>query len=95
MTALIYVDLDAVLPVVEGKWHRVDLHRVPMPGEELTMLCGLTAVAEFEDLVRRRDHPPSQCWSCDLVYRRRKDIHVPPEHPGLAALPAPRQRGKR
>lgn len=94
MTALIYVDIEALHPVIEGEWHRVDLHRVPMPGEKITMLCGVTAVAEFEDLVRRRDHPPHQCWGCDLAYRRRKGIAVPPEHPGLAPRRTPRPRGQ-
>lgn len=86
MTAVIYVDLEAVLPVIDGEWHRVDLGRVPMPGEELTMLCGITATAEFENLVRRRDHPPRQCWNCDKVYRIRKGI-APPGSP-------PRPRGR-
>jgi len=97
MTALIYVDTEAIHPVVDGEWHRADLCRVPMPGEEITMLCGVAAVAEFEDLVRRRDHPPRQCWHCDLVYRRRRGIAVPPEHPGLIPRiprPAPKPRKK-
>jgi len=94
MSALIYVDLEAVLPVVNGEWHRIDVHRMPMPGEEITMLCGVTDVAEFEDLVRRRGHPVTQCWGCDLVYRRRKGIHVPPDHPGRIPRPTPQQRRK-
>ena len=95
MSALIYVDLEALHPVVDGVWHRADLPRVPLPGESLTMLCGVAAVAEFEDFVRRRDYPPQQCWSCDLVYRRRKNIHVPAGHPGLVTRPTPRPRGQR
>ena len=77
MDALIYLDLEALHPVVDGKWHRVDLHRVPMPGEKITMLCGVKATAEFVDLVRRRDYPPQQCWDCDGVYRLRKGIAPP------------------
>ena len=33
MSALIYVDLEALHPVVDGVWHRADLPRVPLPGE--------------------------------------------------------------
>lgn len=75
MTALIYVDPDVVHPVVDGVWHRMLLQSMPQSGEPVTMMCGLVASAEYERLDnRRRDQPPTCCWDCDGVYRRRHSI---------------------
>ncbi|GAA4544484.1 zinc finger protein [Amycolatopsis samaneae] len=84
MIALIYVDTRAILPVVDGTWHRARFTHVPSPGEPITTLCGVSAVTEFELLDRRDVHGvPRQCWSCDLLYRRQHGIDVWPGHPGL------------
>ncbi|GAA4533897.1 zinc finger protein [Amycolatopsis samaneae] len=95
MSALIYLNLDAVHPVVDGRWHRARLTSVPLPGEKITMLCGVTADAEFE---RPREHAargaPTQCWDCDLVYRREHGIDILPQHPGIRRERAPGGEGK-
>ena len=93
MSAVIYVDLDAILPVINGVWHRIELTRMPEPGEGLTMLCGVTATAEFDHLDRRRSHgTPTECWNCDLIYRRKHGIPALPSHPGLRVRPQPHPR---
>ena len=57
--------------VFNDKWHRIQLDRVPQPGETITMLCGITALAEFERLKEPRTHViPTQCWKCEPIYRR-------------------------
>ncbi|MFD9890723.1 zinc finger protein [Amycolatopsis sp. NPDC059027] len=84
MSALIYLNLDAVHPVIDGRWHRARLTSVPRPGEQITMLCGVTADAEFEGPREHEVHGvPKQCWDCDLVYRREHGIDVLPQHPGI------------
>ncbi|MFD9890417.1 zinc finger protein [Amycolatopsis sp. NPDC059027] len=81
MNALIYVNLDAVHPVVDGIWHRARFSHVPRPGEAITMLCGVSVVAEFDQGCQRDTHGvPRQCWDCDLVYRREHGIDPPPRH---------------
>lgn len=75
MTALIYVDLDLVHPVVNGEWHRARFQNMPQSGQPITMLCGLVAAAEYERSDNRlRDRPPTCCWSCDDEYRRQRGI---------------------
>ena len=93
MSARIYVDLNAVHPVIDGQWHHATLVRVPEPGETIKMLCGRTAPAEFERQDQRRAHSiPTQCWRCDLIYRRQHGIHVSRDHPALSPRPVPRPR---
>lgn len=90
MTALIYVDLDVVHPVVDGEWHRARFQNMPQSGEPVTMLCGLTAVVEYERSDnRRRERPPTCCWACDRAYRHLHGIPV------RTPTPAPRQGGQR
>ncbi|GAA4523518.1 zinc finger protein [Amycolatopsis samaneae] len=92
MSALIYVSLEHIRPVVDGKWHQVRLTGMPEPGQMLHMLCGLTAPAEYEQSEHRDEHgPATQCWSCDFEYRRMNGIDMYPEHPGRPRL-APRPR---
>ncbi|GAA4544181.1 hypothetical protein [Amycolatopsis samaneae] len=79
MNALIYLDLAHVLPVVDGIWHRIILSRVPLPGEPITMLCGLSSVAAYDDTSNREIHlVPRQCWDCEKVYRLRNGYDPPP-----------------
>lgn len=82
MGALITIDLDQVHPVVEGRWHRVRLLRMPGPGELITMFCG-----QVEEVVygTSKDQVITvrTWWACDLVYRRAEGIAVPSGHPGL------------
>ncbi|GAB3359987.1 zinc finger protein [Amycolatopsis echigonensis] len=85
MQALIFIDLDHVHPVVDGVWHRALLDSVPDPGEDVTMLCGLTAPAGFKS----RDSRDSNCVlvmcvHCDYQYRRANGIPIPPNHPALS-----------
>lgn len=90
MTAVIYVDLDSVHPVVDGEWHRARFQNMPQSGESVTMLCGLVASAEYERSDnRRRDAPPTCCWACDRAYRQMVGIPV------RSPAPAPRQGGQR
>ncbi|MBB1158090.1 hypothetical protein [Amycolatopsis dendrobii] len=84
MQALIFIDLDHVHPVVDGVWHRALLDSVPDPGDDITMLCGLTAPAGF----RPRDgrHPNGAlvtCVYCDYQYRNAHGIPIPSSHPAL------------
>lgn len=75
MSALIYVDMASVHPVIDGVWHRATLTAMPDPGQGVTMLCGATAAAEYERLERRRDHgTPTMCIACDSIYRRQQGI---------------------
>lgn len=77
MKALIYVDLAALRPIVDGLWHRTHLSRVPAPGEQIVLLCGRAAPAAFEPIDRRTATGiPTCCWECDLVYRRLRGISV-------------------
>ncbi|MGW4393842.1 hypothetical protein ACWEHA_01030 [Amycolatopsis nivea] len=90
MQALIFIDLDHLHPVVDGVWHRALLDSVPNPGDDVTMLCGLTAPAGFQP--RDRRDPNSAlltCAYCDYQYRLAHDIPVAPNHP---ALPSSRRK---
>lgn len=73
MGAVIYVDPQAVHPVINGEWHR--LAEVLEPGQMFTTLCGISDTATFEPLTARRKHGiPRQCDGCDAVYRRDRGI---------------------
>ncbi|MEV8615707.1 hypothetical protein AB0383_48780 [Amycolatopsis sp. NPDC051373] len=88
MTALIYIDPQAIHPVIDGVWHRTSLSAIPAPGEGITMLCGETAAAEFEPLQQRTARGvPTQCPYCDVAYRRALGWTIPPGHPGLNRRP--------
>jgi hypothetical protein len=79
MTAAIYIDPAAIRPVVDGEWHRTRLTGVPKSGQGITMLCGVTAAAEFLPHEKRRDHGiPTQCSRCDAIYRQENGI--PQQH---------------
>ncbi|MFD9961919.1 zinc finger protein [Amycolatopsis sp. NPDC058986] len=96
MGAVIYVDTNAIHPVVDGRWHHTRLARVPEPGETVTMLCGVSAAAEFAQSQLRDSHgAPQTCWDCDLIYRREHDLDVWPGHPALSPQPVPHPRGAR
>jgi hypothetical protein len=82
MNAVIYIDPAAIQPVIDGEGHRTRLTGIPGPGQNVTMLCGLTAAATFEPLDRRHTHgAPTQCAHCDLRYRREHGI--PPQQDRL------------
>lgn len=88
MTAVIFVDLAHVHPVIDGVWHRAQLLGMPDPGQGITMLCGETAAAEYQRLEQRRAHGvPTMCPRCDLLYRQREGI--PPQQDRLAAAKPP------
>lgn len=73
MSAVIYVDPQAVHPVINGEWHR--LVEVLQAGQEFTTLCGLSDTATFLPLSERRAHAiPRQCDRCDVIYRRDRGI---------------------
>ncbi len=75
MSAVIYLDPGGLHPVVNGYWHRTRLTRIPEPGQDITMLCGVTAPAEFQSLADRRAHGvPRMCPQCDAIYRRERGI---------------------
>jgi hypothetical protein len=75
VAAVIYVDPLTVQPVLNGKWHRMDLTAVPQPGQVVTMLCGESGAAEFKLPGERRDERVhQQCEPCDDVLRRRRGI---------------------
>lgn len=79
MTALIYVDMEHVHPVINGVWHRAKLHGLPAPGTAMTMLCGESAAAEYRRLDERRAHGvPTACPNCDQMYRRQ--LGIPAQH---------------
>lgn len=67
--AVIYIDPQAVRPVINGEWHR--LAGLLEPGQTLKTLCGLAATATFMPLSERRARgSPRQCETCDVVYRQ-------------------------
>lgn len=69
MGAVIFVDLQAIHPVIDGEWHRIT--GVLKPGQAFTTLCGISDTATFLPLSERRTHEvPRQCDSCDVTYRR-------------------------
>lgn len=74
MSALIYIDLEHVHPVIDGVWHQIDLLQMPLPGQALTMLCGRTAAAEYttKDAVRQRGGSLRMCPRCDAIHRSRR-----------------------
>lgn len=79
MSAVIYIDPAGIHPVVDGEWHRTRLTGIPQPGQGITMLCGVSAAAEFEPLDQRRTHgTPTQCPRCDAIYRRQ--LGIPQQH---------------
>ncbi|WP_328611762.1 hypothetical protein OG943_22465 [Amycolatopsis sp. NBC_00345] len=95
MTALIYIDPQAIHPVINGTWHRARLHAIPEPGQGITMLCGATGAAAFETLERRRDHgAPETCFDCEAVFMREHDMPVPPNHPSFKPRPTRRIAGR-
>ena len=68
MSAVIYMDPQAVHPVIDGEWHR--LTGVLKPGQAFTTLCGLSDTATFLPLDERRTRgSPRQCDRCDVIYR--------------------------
>lgn len=86
MSAVIFVDMASVHPVIDGVWHRSDLLAMPDPGQGITMLCGKSAAAEYQRLDERRAHgTPTACPRCDLLYRQREGI--PLQQDRLAAKP--------
>jgi hypothetical protein len=75
VAAVIYVDPLTIQPVLNGKWHRMDLTAVPEPGEAVTMLCGESGEAEFKlSGEGRNNRVHQQCEPCDDVLRQRKGI---------------------
>ncbi|GAA4532351.1 hypothetical protein [Amycolatopsis samaneae] len=79
MSAVIYVDLAHLHPIVDGVWHRAWLDHLPAPGEGVAMLCGLVATAEYHDRGQRDAHGvPAQCWSCEREYREAMGYSPPP-----------------
>ncbi|MET9267007.1 hypothetical protein [Amycolatopsis sp. NPDC004079] len=83
-SALIYINPQAIHPVVDGVWHWTRLSAIPAPGEIVTMLCGVTAEAAFVPLQDRCTRgAPTQCPYCDVAYRRSLGWHIPARHPGL------------
>ncbi|MGW4485133.1 hypothetical protein ACWEOE_15000 [Amycolatopsis sp. NPDC004368] len=88
MTALIYIDPQAIHPVVDGEWHRTRLTGVPEPGQGITMLCGVTGSAAFEPLNQRTAHGiPKTCFYCEAAFMREHGMPVSPDHPGLRPRP--------
>lgn len=79
MTAMIYVDLAHVHPVIDGVWHFAALQRMPQSGEPVRMMCGVSAVAAYERIENRvsaghNNGPPTACRKCDEIVRRQKGI---------------------
>ncbi len=69
MTATVYLDPARIQPVIDGEWHRVT--SIPVPGEEITVLCGARATVTFDVWAHRNDgHVATMCAGCDRVYRR-------------------------
>ncbi|SEP53783.1 hypothetical protein [Amycolatopsis saalfeldensis] len=96
MTALIYIDLTVMRPVVDDVWHLTQPSAVPAPGEEITMLCGETAVAAFVPLSERTAHRvTTQCPYCDLEYCSSHGYEISPHHPGLVPRARPTSRSPR
>jgi hypothetical protein len=95
VTALIYLDPQAIQPVIDGTWHRARLTVIPKPGQRITMLCGATGVAVFKPLARRRDHgAPRTCFDCEAEIMREQGMLVPPNHPSRAPRPAKRKAAR-
>ncbi|MFD9961447.1 hypothetical protein [Amycolatopsis sp. NPDC058986] len=94
MSALIYVDLAHLHPVVDGVWHRAWLTHLPAPGEGVAMLCGLVATAEYCDRLDRDTHGvPVQCWDCEREYRAELGYSPPPGgYPTASHRPVPYPR---
>ncbi|MFD9963097.1 hypothetical protein [Amycolatopsis sp. NPDC058986] len=98
MTALIYVDLAHLHPIVDGVWHRAWLGHLPVPGEVVVMLCDVQAPAAYDDYGRRDTHSVArQCWRCEEVYRAEMGFAPPPggypHASGVRSVPHPRPRG--
>ena len=75
--ALIYLDLETIRPVFEGRWHRPRPDRFPGIGERLTMLCGLAKTVSFADVAdRTAQGVPTCCPDCDLIYRAQHGIEI-------------------
>lgn len=73
MNAEIYMDTQALRPVINGEWHQ--LTDVLEPGLTFTTLCGISGTATFKPLSERRKHGiPRQCARCDAVCRRDRGI---------------------
>ncbi|VVJ21500.1 Uncharacterised protein [Amycolatopsis camponoti] len=71
--AVIYMDPQAIHPVINGEWHR--LAGVLEPGQEFTTLCGISDTATFLPFSERRTRgSPKQCEGCDVIYRRDNGI---------------------
>lgn len=82
--AQIYLDLDKVRPVFDGRWHRVQLDRLPTTGERLKMLCGRERVVAFADAADRTAFGvPTCCYECDLVYRKQHGIEIRAGKPAI------------
>jgi hypothetical protein len=96
VTALIYIDPQAIHPVIDDEWHRARLGAIPAPGQGITMMCGATGAAAFEPLERRRDRgAPKTCFYCEAIYMREHGMPVPADHPGLKPRQAVRRIGRR
>ncbi|GAA4527552.1 hypothetical protein [Amycolatopsis samaneae] len=92
-TALIYINLDAVHPIINSVWHRTNINRLPSSGEPITMLCGATAPAEFEGAAHRDViRVARQCWDCERVYREKRGLPAPPNGYPEPAHPVPHPR---
>ena len=89
MSARVFVDLNRVYPVFDGCWHRVNLSRMPQPGEEITTFCGRREAVEYGES-SERSGPILTCWGCDLAYRRQQGVEVLPDHPAIVAQRKPR-----
>jgi hypothetical protein len=90
MTVRIFLDLDKLHLIANGQWHRASLRQVPQGGEQVTMLCGLVELVEYESTTARPPAVPT-CWHCDLAYRQREGIAYLATHPGLPNAPQPRR----
>ncbi|MEU8637682.1 hypothetical protein AB0C38_36350 [Amycolatopsis sp. NPDC048633] len=90
MSAVIYVDLQAVHPVIDGEWHR--LIEVLTPGQAFTTLCGISDTATFVPLSERRARgAPRQCDRCDVIHRRKQGIPLQQDRVSDAGLRGRRQ----
>ncbi|MFD2459820.1 hypothetical protein ACFSYJ_14490 [Amycolatopsis samaneae] len=92
---MIYLDPEKIHPGVDGVWHHTRLTCVPSPGDPITMLCGILAAAEFEQVDRRDTHGvPRTCWNCDYLYRHEHGIDIWPGHPAVPSRSAPHPRNR-
>lgn len=81
MSVLIMVDLAQLRPVTnDGLWHRVadELYRMPLPGTNLTLLCGRVETVEYG--VEDKQLVALTCWPCDAQYRKACGIPPAPNH---------------